>query len=78
MLLSELMLALMYWTPLAALAVVSLELIVLKRVSRRPLWTARLVRPPFYFVALPVAALIFWDADARLRSQLFRGGRQGS
>jgi hypothetical protein len=58
MLLSRLMLLLMCLTPLASLVVSSLALAALKRVSRRPSWTERLARPPFYFVALPVAALI--------------------
>jgi hypothetical protein len=54
----ELILELAYWTPPTALVLSSLGLIGLKRVSGLPLWAQRLVAPPFYFVAVPIATLV--------------------
>jgi hypothetical protein len=47
-----------YWAPLIVLLASSFGLVALKRFSRRPPWTERLVRPPFYFVSLPIATLL--------------------
>jgi len=44
--------------PLAALLLVSLGLVVLKRRSDLLPWMARLSAPPFYLVSLPIATLI--------------------
>ncbi len=47
-----------FYVPLAALLLVSLGLILLKRKSDLPAWWARLAARPFYLVSLPVATLI--------------------
>ncbi|WP_426425321.1 hypothetical protein [Bradyrhizobium genosp. A] len=57
LLLRELTRQLAYWTPLIALLLLSLVLVGLKRVSAPSPWTERLLRPPFYFVSLPIATL---------------------
>ena len=54
----QLILELCYWAPLIALLLSSLSLIGLKRVSGLSPWAQRLVAPPFYFVAVPIATLL--------------------
>ncbi len=49
---------LMLVAPLAALLLVSLGFVVLKRRSGLSPWMARLTTPPFYLVSLPIATLI--------------------
>jgi hypothetical protein len=52
------LLPLLFCVPLAALLLVSLCLVVLKRRSNLRPWLSRLAAPPFYLVSRPVATLI--------------------
>jgi hypothetical protein len=54
----KLILELAYWTPLTGLLLSSLGLIGLKRVSGLSPWAQRLVAPPVFFVAVPIATLV--------------------
>jgi hypothetical protein len=60
---------LLSFAPLAALLLVSLGLVVLKRRSGVSLWMARLAAPPFYPVSLPIATLLRRDSGAPAQPQ---------
>jgi hypothetical protein len=51
-------LELAYWTPWAALILISLAIITLKRLTSPPRWVPRVRSSPFYLISFPVVTLV--------------------